>query len=80
LGIPGDTGWFIDQEIMYNKLINYQNLKILDRPIKRLEMEDFTNLVNSGETNFISNFDDSHFHCSYYDNINNILNAENQLS
>jgi hypothetical protein len=79
-GIPGDTGWFIDQEIMYNKLINYQNLKILDRPIKRLEMEDFTNLVNSGETNFISNFDDSHFHCSYYDNINNILNAENQLS
>ena len=79
-GMPGDTGWFIDQEIMYNKLINYQNLKILDRPIKRLEMEDFTNLVNSGETNFISNFDDSHFHRSYYDNISNILNAEKQLS
>ena len=43
-------------------------------------MEDFTNLVNSGETNFTSNFDDSHFHRSYYDNISNILNAEKQLS
>lgn len=78
-GIPGHTGWFIDQEIMYNKLINYENLKILNRPIKRLEMDHFTNLVNSGETNFISKFDDSHFHRSYSDNINNIMNAEKQL-
>jgi hypothetical protein len=79
-GIPGRIGWFIDQEIMYKKLINYSNLKILNRPIKRLEMDHFTNLVNSGKTNFISKFDDSHFHRSYHDNINNILNAEKQLS
>jgi hypothetical protein len=26
-GIPGSTGWFIDQEIMYNNLINYPHLK-----------------------------------------------------
>jgi hypothetical protein len=79
-GIPGHTGWFIDQEIMYKRLIDYPNLKILNRPIKRLEMNIFTKLVNSGAKNFISNFDDSHFHRSYYDNINNILNAEKQLS
>jgi hypothetical protein len=28
-GIPGSTGWFIDQEIMYNNLINYEHLKVL---------------------------------------------------
>lgn len=37
-GIPGSHGWFIDQEIMYSSLINYENLKVLNRPIKRLEM------------------------------------------
>ena len=32
--IPGSNGWYIDQQIMYKKLINYKNLKILNRPIK----------------------------------------------
>jgi hypothetical protein len=78
-GIPGHSGWYIDQKIMYSKLINYKSLKILNRPIKRLEMEEFNELLKKGKTNFIHNYDDSHFHRSYYDNINNILNAEKQL-
>ena len=78
-GIPGNTGWFIDQEIMYKNLINYPNLKVLNRPIKRLEMSDFKNHLNNGDNNFIFNYDDSHFHRSYFNNIDLILNAEKQL-
>lgn len=78
-GIPGDIGWFIDQEIMYKKLINYSNLKILNRPIKRLEMYHFKYLIKNNLTNFISNYDDAHFHRSYYTNLNLIQNAEKQL-
>jgi hypothetical protein len=78
-GIPGDTGWLIDQDIMYKNLINYPNLKILNRTIKRLEMNDFTNLLKKKKNNFISNYDDVHFHRSYFKNINLILNAEKQL-
>lgn len=78
-GIPGNTGWFIDQETMYKKLINYPHLKVLNRPIKRLEMFDFNNLLNQGLNNFISNYDDAHFHRSYFANTHLIINAENQL-
>ena len=28
-GIPGSTGWSIDQEVMYKKLINYEHLRIV---------------------------------------------------
>jgi len=36
-GIPGSTGWSIDQEVMYKTLINYEHLRILNRPLNRLE-------------------------------------------
>jgi hypothetical protein len=78
-GIPGSDGWFIDQEIMYKKLINYIHLKVLNRPIKRLEIPDYKNLLDNNLTNFISNYDDAHFHRSYFSNLNYILNAEQQL-
>jgi hypothetical protein len=79
-GIPGLTGWFIDQEIMYKTLINYENLKVLNRPIRRLEMCDFNNHLANNYKNFISNYDDCHFHRSYYSNYKLILNAEEQLN
>jgi hypothetical protein len=78
-GVPGNIGWFTDQQIMYEKLINYENLKVLNRPIKRLEMYEFERLTKNGLKNFISNFDDSHFHRSYHNNIENIKQAELQL-
>jgi len=78
-GIPGGNGWYTDQEIMYKKLINYQHLKVLNRPLKRLEMYDFNQKKNKGINNFISNYDDSHFHRSYFNNIDNIIHAEKQL-
>ena len=78
-GIPGGNGWYTDQEIMYTKLINYPHLKVLNRPLKRLEMYDFNYIKNRGINNFISNYDDSHFHRSYFNNIDNINHAEKQL-
>ena len=78
-GIPGSTGWFIDQEIMYKNLINYENLKVLNRPIKRLEVWMYHNHLNNNDNNFISQYDDAHFHRSYFNNINLILDAEKQL-
>jgi hypothetical protein len=79
-GIHGSTGWFIDQQIMYKTLINYKNLKVLNRQIKRLEMNNYKNHLQNNDINFISNYDDSHFHRSYFDNIELIINAENQLN
>lgn len=78
-GIPGSNGWFIDQEIMYKKLINYPNLKVLNRPIKRLEISKYVNYINSNNINFLLNYDDVHFHRNYFNNEKLICHAENEL-
>ncbi len=79
-GIPGSTGWFIDQEIMYKHLINYENLYILERQISRLETWMFIDHLNNNEDNFLNKYDDVHFHRSYYDNEDIIIHAEKQLN
>jgi hypothetical protein len=78
-GIPGSSGWFIDQKIMYSKLINYPNLKVLNRPIKRLEMWTYSSHLNNNDKNFIHRYDDAHFHRNYFNNIEFIIDAEKQL-
>jgi hypothetical protein len=78
-GIPGSTGWFIDQEIMYKNLIHYEHLKILNRPIKRLEVDIYKCHLHNNETDFIKKYDDVHFHRNYLINEPLIINAENQL-
>lgn len=78
-GIPGSTGWFIDQEVMYKNLINYPHLKVLNRPIKRLEVWEYKNRVSNGQNNFLKLYDDVHFHRSYKNNEEFILHAEKQL-
>lgn len=79
-GIPGSNGWFIDQEIMYKHLIHYKHLKILERPITRLETYMFRDHLQQNETNFLNKYDDVHFHRSYCDNEDIILHAEIQLN
>jgi hypothetical protein len=37
-GVPGKDGWFIDQIILYNTLIVYPFLRVLNRSINRIEM------------------------------------------
>jgi hypothetical protein len=78
-GIPGSSGWFKDQEIMYNNLIKYQFFKILNKPIKRLETWTHREHLNTNDTNFIKNYDDAHYHRSYPNNANLILNAQKEL-
>lgn len=78
-GIPGQNGWFIDQEIMYKKLIKYENLKILNRPLKRLEVDMFYNHLNKNDKNFIFDYDDCHFHRDYFSNKFLISDAKKQL-
>lgn len=79
-GIPGSHGWFIDQKIMYTKLINYPHLKVLNRPIKRLEMWMYASHLNNNDKNFIHNYDDAHFHRDYFSNLHFITDAERQIS
>lgn len=78
-GIPGSTGWNIDQLVMYKKLINYPHLKVLNKPINRLEQNQFIYNLNSGLTHFINQYDDCHFHRNYHNNSEIIENAEKQL-
>ena len=78
-GMPGSSGWFIDQEIMYAKLINYPHLKILNKPIKRLEVSEFKSRLRKGEIDFIKYYDDVHFHRSYKNNEYLILHTEKNL-
>jgi len=79
-GIPGSKEWFIDQEIMYINLINYPNLKILNRPIKRLETWEYIDKLHSNRNGiFINCYDDAHFHRNYKNNEFLILHAENNL-
>ena len=78
-GIPGSTGWYTDQEVLYKYLHNYPQLKVLNRPLRRLEVYNYRNFLSLGQTNFISGFDDVHFHRSYKDNEAYIVDAEKQL-
>jgi len=65
-GIPNSLGWFIDQEIMYKNLFNFPNLKILNRPIKRLETWTLKQMLKNKKINL--NFNDVHFHRSFQKN------------
>jgi hypothetical protein len=78
-GIPGSIGWFNDQLIMFKKLINYEHLKVLNRPIKRLEMDMYKKHIEDKDENFIKDYDDAHFHRSYFNNQAFIEDAEKQL-
>ena len=78
-GIPGSTGWFIDQNIMYDKLINYKHLKVLNRPLKRLDVDVYENHLKNHDENFMNKYDDAHFHRSYFKHEASILDAERQI-
>jgi hypothetical protein len=78
-GRPGSTGWYTDQLIMFKYLAPYPHLKVLNRPLKRLEMNMYDHHLNNKDTNFIHQYDDAHFHRSYFNNEILILHAESQL-
>lgn len=79
-GVPGKEGWFTDQLIMYKNLINYPHLKVLNRPIKRLETWIYKQHITLMDKNFYMLYDDAHFHRSFENNKGLIQDAEKQLN
>ena len=77
-GIPGSTAWYTDQEILYERLIHYPHLKVLNRPIKRLEVSVYKQRLHTGAP-FIHEYDDCHFHRDFVGNSELIQDAEQQL-
>ena len=78
-GVPGDTGWYIDQEVMYKYVIPYPHLKELRRELRRLETWIWDSYFQSGVDQFIQWYDDGHFHRSYSGNIHRIEHVQRQL-
>jgi hypothetical protein len=72
-------GWFTDQFIMYRRLVNYENLKVLDRPIRRLEVDAFKNHVKNGDVDYVKNYDDAHCHRSILRNPDFVVEVEKQV-
>lgn len=71
--------WMTDQHIMYNVLHKYENLKILDRPIRRLECSICKHYINTNNKKYLHLYDDAHFHRNYENNIDLILDVERQF-
>jgi hypothetical protein len=74
-----EGGWYTDQILMFNSLINYPYLKILNRPLRRLEVHMYTQHLYDNDTNFYMNYDDAHFHRNYFSNLQLIENAQKQM-
>jgi len=79
-GIPGRSGWYTDQIVMYNVLHKYPNLKVLHRKVRHLEVRDFRNRLKKGDKNFIKEYTDVHYHRSYFNNRDIILSGMEQLN
>ena len=83
-GIPGDhngsIGWCADQDLLTLKLLKYEKLNILNRPIKRLEINDYNKYLQNGNNNFLHLYDDVHFHRSFSANKQRIEHATMQLT
>lgn len=82
-GIPGDhngsVGWCADQDLLTLKLLKYKKLNILNRPIKRLEINDYNKYLQNENNNFLHLYDDVHFHRSFSENKQRIEHASIQL-
>jgi hypothetical protein len=79
-GVPGKSGWFTDQLIMYNVLHNYPNLKVLNRRVQHLQVNVFRDRLNNGDKNFMNEYTDVHYHRSYDRNEDIIMNGMQQMN
>jgi hypothetical protein len=77
-GIPGSTAWYTDQEILYERLIRYPHLKVLNRPIRRLEVSVYRQRLKK-ESSFLHEYDDCHFHRDFAGTRDLIQNAERHI-
>jgi hypothetical protein len=78
-GTKGAKPWFKDQEVLYESAFKYESLYILNKQVKRLEVWDYIHHIRSGNTNFVSTYDDIHFHESYIKNEELIRHALTEI-
>lgn len=71
-GAHGGAGWYADQLFMYDKLINYDSFKVLNRSRRRLEMSTCSKLVTRRTPGFINHYDDIPFHRSFFNHLRNL--------
>ena len=72
--------WYHDQALMYNKLINYPHLKVLNREPRRLEYDNIKTHFFKNDGIFYINYDDAHFHRRYDLHKFMIQDIKNQIS
>lgn len=72
--------WYSDQILMFDNLIKYPHLKVLNRSPKRLEFESYEMHLKKGDDFFIHQYDDGHFHRRFDLHKWMILDAYNQLN
>lgn len=78
-GVLGTEGWTTDQRTLYKYATKYSQLKILRRPVRRLETWIYAKRVQNGDKDFFKEYDDAHFHRSFERNKSFILNAKHQI-
>ncbi len=71
--------WFADQLILYAHAHTYPHLKVLERPVRRLEVADYKAHLERGDCDFVKSYDDIHFHESFIRNEELIRHALTEL-
>lgn len=77
-GVLGCAGWTTDQQTMYRHVMRYPHVRILQRPLRRLETPEYARRLAQGETDFVREYDDIHFHRSFTRNAQLVSDAMSQ--
>lgn len=62
------TSWCADQIVLYAHAHTYPHLHVLQRPLRRLEVEEYKDHLERGDCDFVKTYDDIHFHESFIRN------------
>ncbi len=77
--VKSNNRWFADQLILYAHAENYPRLTVLERPLRRLEVNDYIAHLERGDTDFVKTYDDIHYHESFIRNQTLIQHALAEL-
>jgi hypothetical protein len=58
-------GWTTDQRVLHNYATKYAKLRVLQRPLRRLETWEYARRLAAGDKDFVREYDDAHFHRSF---------------
>jgi FkbM family methyltransferase len=63
-----NKSWCTDQDILTEKAQSYEHFHILNKSIKRLEVNKYKQHLKQRDVNFTNNYDDVHFHRNFHTN------------